>query len=284
MKYCGTIFFLLLLSLQLNAQLLELKNNWFDLKGFFVAKEVENKQIKSIDISRRTKSDGRRFKNVLPFLSYQFFDNGLIRSSQQYTPVSNGIDTATFFFYYDRNELLYKRIEKQGPFKFDYYFFNEEGLVAKEIKIDGNSPNYDTSYIRFYKHEKALQKLTSTAYNSARKPFMQWSNKYDSHNRLIRQKQSYTRSSNYRESTYTYQLEWLLKKEERSYIGEERIKTWSYTYKQGKLDMVTLKWGATTTNKYGVSYLKNGLVDVIVERNMVEKTITVYQFSYTYFD
>lgn len=282
MRYYFSIICLMIFT-NLNAQLLDLKNEWFSLNGFFLQKEVQSNNIQHIEVLKQHKKDGQAFKKERPFLSYSFFDNGLLRSSQRLVPLSRKYDTASFYFYYDKAEILFKRIEKQGPFKFDYYFINKDNQVIKEVKIDGNSPTYDTSYIRFYEHNHLQDRLESTIYNSANKAFMNLLKRFDHNKRVIYERQSYTRTSNYTEISYTYQLEWLLTKEVKTYLGKVKQKEWTYTYKQGKLDLVTLKKDNKLTNKYGVSYLKNGLVDVVIERDLIEKTITVYRFRYSYF-
>lgn len=277
-------FLLLLFSLPFccEAQLIDLGKEWFSESGFFNTEEIKKQKVKQIIITKSEKKDGAFFKKEKAFINYYFYDNGLLKESLKFIPQTRRVDTSVFTFYYNNSGLPFKRIEKQGPFLFFYYLVYKNKDLLKEIKIDGNSSKSDTAYIRYYKNERKGNSLQTTVLNSIKRPFKTITKKTDLFNHIIYSKIEFFRSANFSETVYSYQLNQLNSKEHRSYFGYNKSVKWKYDYKNGIVDFVRVTENDEEIIRYGFTYDGENRVAAIVERNVKEKSISVYKFSYRY--
>ena len=281
MKYVS-LFLLLIISLQVKSQIFDLSRNLFSEEGFFYPDEIRKQKIKSILISKSEKKDGEFFEKEIPELSYTFYDNGFLKEALKFTAHAKRIDTSRFSYYYNSNSNIFKRVEQQGPFLFYYYYMYADNMIEKEIKIDGRSPVSDTAYIRLYENSFENNKLTTTVLNSIQKPFKIIITRKDLFDQVTLQRTEYTRTANFSETIYNYQLNQLNSKKHQSYFGKVKDVEWTYQYKNGMIDLITVTENGTPTFKYGFTYDKDKKVKAIVERNRVEKTVSIYKFTYKY--
>ena len=282
MKFLFSIFFIFSIF-PAYCQILNLEKDWFTHDAFFNEVEVKAKKIKSISILKQYKLDGKAFEIEEKVASYHFYNNGLTKQTTRFQNSKYGVDSTNFYFYYNSNETLFKRIEKEGPFHFIFYFTYNSGNLEKEVKIDGNSPNLDTAYLRLFENKIETQVTTTTHFNSIKKPFKTSLIERDLFNQTIRAETKFKRSSNFSKTLYIYELRQLNHKKKESYFGTKYSKLdYRYSYKKGFLDLIKVIKNEKTLFKYGLLYLPNGLIDAVVERNLNEKSITIYKFNYEF--
>lgn len=276
--------FLLFLFQFASSQIIDLKKELFYEEGFFIAEEIANKKIMRISITGSDKRDGRFFREERPIYIYDFFENGKVASSKKMIPLSNRTDTVQFSFFYNGKGNLYKRTEEQGPFKFNYYFSHQENKIDKEIKIDANSPNFDTAYLRNYSYEEEANRLIASVLNSAGKAFKIQTTEWDFDNRLISDELRYTKTSNYEKTKYKYHLDFLTHKSEKSFFGKEKERQFSFKYKGYLIDLIELSEDGVLTEKFGFVYGNDKLPSAVVERNVLNKSVSIYRFTYEFYD
>lgn len=268
-----------------NAQLLDLTSNWFGEEGFFVEKTLQDHNIKSITIEKSSKLDGKYFSSEQDALKYTFNTSGQLVQSLKFIPLADRTDSSVFTFFYNKTQKVFKREEKEGPFSFTYYFVYKDDKLQKEVKINNYSPNLDTSYIRFYAHEELDGNTEKVTYfNSIRRPYQYREDQFDLFGQLIHQKTSLVRSQNFSEKEFTYQVNQLIKKRSFTNVGKQQVNIWEYSYEKGILDFIKHFQDDALIEKIGFTYRQDGLVSAIVTRDMERKSVTIYKFSYTFFD
>lgn len=282
MRHCLFLFLFLLAQLS-SAQLIDFNQPLFKVEGFFNSNEVKKNKIRFIKITKSNKKDGKAFQREVLLLNYNFSKKGVLVGTEKYIRLSHKTDTAKIQFFYDRNLRLYKRIERQGPFRFDFHFQYKDELIYKEIKVDGNSESNDTAYLRFFDHNQVENKLTTTISNAIHKAFQIREVEKDNKGRITKQEIRFTRNSNSYTTLYGYDQDRLLQKREISHLGKNSENTWTFSYKGNKVDGIQLGDGEQALKKYALLY-ENGLPSAIIERNSLQKEVVLYKFQYIFYD
>jgi len=279
-------FSLILISVgvNLNAQIFDFTTEWFHSESFFVETEVEKRNIKSIHISKSEKLDGQVFKDENALISYHFLTNGKVQKVEKYLHHFNRIDTSNFIFYYSKSNILYKKVEQEGPFEFSYFYVYEDDLLSKELKANTQAERLDTSYQRYYIYKNSENEQLITHLNSVHKPFKIEKVKRDLFNQLISHKTDFVRNSNFLYTEYDYQLQQLNTKKVESYIGTQmNSEKWEYHYKNGFVDLINQYSEEVLTFKFAFLYSSTLLPKTIIERDVEKKSVSIYKLTYEYF-
>lgn len=277
---------LILLSLSAYSQLLNPSKEWFTQENFFSVEEISKQKIKKIIVYKQSKKDGKIFKDEYACAEYIFNENGFLKQAFKYTPGTVKDDTSIYSFYYNNSNQVYKRSEKQGPFNFIYYQMYKDKKPIKEVKIDGNSENLDTAYIHHLDY-KFLQadKYEVNYFNSVNKPFKSIKVEKDLFDQVILHETNYERNANFTRIKYDYNLNQLNSKLIESSYGRTLTSTdWQFKYKNGFIDLVEKSVNEKLKLKYGILYKESHLIDAVVERNIANKSVTIYKLQYEFYN
>ena len=254
---------------------------WFVLEDFFEQKKIKSNQIKGIIIYKSDKKDNEAFKRERKFVQYSFSEKGRLSESQKFVPMSRRIDTSIFEFKYEGDKLL-SRTENQGRFHFKYAYLWLNDSAFKETKIDENT--LDTNYVHRVEiqHQTDL-KIKYTYYNSIGRPMkFEWVT-FNSFNKIILQKESYSRSLSFVEDSFNYKATQLISKSKWNTVGRQKKTNWQFTYKNGYLDFIEQSEDNLLVSKFAILYNDKRLIKSIVKRDMREKTISIYKVEYEYY-
>lgn len=264
----------------LQSQILDPSKEWFEMESFFNPEVIKSKGISAIHISIQEKKDGGLIKKANQFLHYEFNADFLLKKSYKSIPLKGGHDTSWTTFHYNKQNRLIKKSEKNGPFHFTYLYEYENGLAAKEVKINENAENKDTVYERLLKSEKHDSTLIIESLNEHGKAYKTLKITYNQNGKVVKERINYSRAQNYTEVVYTYENNRLIQSKKTSYFHKTKEQKKAFKYNKDKIEFVLFYKNGVLIKKLGFTYQPNGLVAAVVERNYEEKSIRIFQFLY----
>lgn len=273
------LFSLLLIStLNVCGQFFSFQQEWFENESFFKDSTIRKNNIAAIHIWLSEKDDGQAFKTERDFLHYEFNQSGKLSASYKSVALRKKIDTATFIYSYNKEGKLSKRSERQGLFHFNYYYFYTGDMLFKEVKINAINSAIDTTYLHYFEYDSTNNVKRITTLNALKKPFLYLTKEFDKKDHLIKETKSYRRNQGYNETNYSYEDGQLIKVK-KSYGSNSQHEIIISRDKE-KLDLISFFQDEKLIKKYAFTYHLNGLPKAIIERNLVEKKITIYRLEY----
>jgi hypothetical protein len=109
---------------------------------------------------------------------------------------------------------------------------------------------------------------------------MYWSTELDEKNRLIRKRNYFHRNQNFTELIYSYEDEKISEKEKIEFFVEKNVFLNKYDYIGGKLETISHLNNDEVLEKYSITYDKNHLPSAIIQREVEEKSISIFRISY----
>lgn len=273
-------FFFLCLNSQ--AQLLLASEKWFGLKNYFNYQEIKDLNIEAIHIKIEDKKDGEIIRHKGNFLHYEFNSYGQLSESLKSIELANKKDTSTHSYFYDAKGLVYKTIEKYGPFSFQYFYsYNNSGLF-KEIKIDASKSTKDTIHIRYFQNEVMDKTKLTYTLNSKKKAFKTLEMSYDSEGLLKTEKTSFSRGRNYLLKEFYYQNKKLSLVKTESYYVSKKQELMKVFYNLSLYKEINFFKEGNLSLKRVFTYRDDGLIKAVIERNYHDKSIRIYHFMYRF--
>jgi len=263
-----------------NGQAFDLEKEWLGEEGFFRQEFIKRNAIREIQISKSVKKDLEYFQDEQPYLKFIYNKSGQLEKSHKFIQMSNGVDTAIIEYSYNSANQVYKKRERQGSFVFDYFYFFEDGKMNKELKINAASESRDTSYIRRYSYSDEENKIIQTVYNSNGSPFMYWSTELDNKGKTLQTRNYFQRNQNFTEYNYAYNQDKIAKKEVIEYFRERNVLSNLYTYNNSELESILMTYNENLIEKFSFTYDKFQFPTAIIQREVEEKSISIYRLSY----
>ena len=254
---------------------------WFTLEDFFDLQLIQNKSVKSITVYKSDKKDDEVFSAETKFTAYFFSTKGELEESRKFVSLSGRIDTSVYEYKYNRSKLI-SRTEIQGPFSFRYHYSWINDSSFQEIKIDNRT--LDTNYVHRVevRKEEGLKKKY-TYYNSVGRPMKtQWVTT-NLLGKVIAKKESYARSASFVVDSFTCEVNQLIHRSKQNTIGVNKKTTWEFTYQEDYLDFIKEMKDGKVIRKFAILYNDLQLIKSIIQRDVSEKTISVYKVEYEYY-
>lgn len=281
----GTILLILLgLSILSNAQSICLDQPWMDHANFFDTKDISALQIRSIEIYKNVKRDGKTMGKPQKKWRYLFNQDGLLIRSTKYFEYKSKVDSNSHVFSYNENKLIKKRDELLGRFHFRYLYSYDKYDKQSLIKLDMNQSPPDTNYVRYFEQLKNNNYVLELTKNEIGLAFKKERRNYDMDGRLLKERISFVRNTQFAEQSFIYSNDLLneVRKKSSSLNGVELKKI--VEYKNGKIDLVKVYRDNELTAKYAYLFDDSGLLENIIERDLEKLTITVYDLEFTFFN
>jgi len=273
------IFCLLFLSSE--AQFLNPTTDWFEAASFFNVKTLTNKNISDVHVMIRNKNDGEVIIDRGTFLHYEFGTNGNLKRFLKSIKLAQSTDTAIVEFYYNYENQIVKRSEKQGAFHYTFIYKYLNQLPTLAIKIDENSSSKDTLYKRTLKGEKQSNRLIIETLNEKGVPYKVKEIRYQK-DTLITERTTYLRNQNYSEKRFDYEEGKLKSYTSSSFFHKKQSSVWEYEYENEVLISAMLYEDGVKAKKRAFTFRDDGLIDAVIERNYLEKSIRIYNFLYRF--
>jgi len=266
------------------AQSIRFEVPWMDYENFFEPKDIELKSIASITFFQKVKKDGKPMGRKRKVLKYIFNKNGFLTQSIKYASNMQRLDSN--FFQYDYNEMnqLIRKDEHMGNFHFSYRFTYMNGKKNKMVKIDMRQNPQDTTLIRYYEHLNAPDYDLEVVKNELEIAFQKNRKIFDEKGRLIKQRNSYLRNAQFNEQRFIYEGKLLLQIDFNSSYTTYKSQKWLFSYKQNELDLIRCFRMDKLHLKYALLYNENGFLENIIERSVIDHTVTVFDLEISQFN
>lgn len=263
-------------------QILNAEKEWFKVEGFFIDSIVKQHQIKSIEFKIFNKKDGDYIKSSTEKLYFTFNRQGQQLYGKHILKSVYKNDTIEVLYQYNHKNLCISKIDEFGFFRFKYdYSYDNDNKKIKEIKLDALDKKYDTLYIRYYKHYNATHKRHILTFNSSNKAFLKESFVWEKN--VLTHSLNYLMNRNFNETKYFYLNGVLVQKEYLSSFKKNKVIRVEFKYKQGKLDEISSFENGDLYQKRGIIYNEKTLPKNIIEREYRNKSVRIYEISYTYY-
>ncbi|MBD99356.1 MAG: hypothetical protein CMO34_05895 [Verrucomicrobia bacterium] len=280
-------FLSLLLSavvLTSTAQSISYEVPWLDYDNFFETKDIKQKSIESITFFKNIKKDGKPLGKRQKVLKYLFNKDGLLTKSIKYSSNKQKIDSNFYQFEYNEMNELIRRDEHFGIFHFCYQYHFENGLRKKMVKIDMRQNPPDTTLIRHFEYLTAHDYQLEVIKNELGIAFQKNRVLFDEKKRIIKKRTSYMRNAQFKEQLFYHEKELLQRIDfNSSYTNENRVR-WLLSYKQNELDLIRCFSEGILNRKYALIYDESQFLEHIIERNVLNHTVTVYDLEIRLFN
>lgn len=269
----------LLFAFSSNAQLLIPEETWFDMNGFFKEEQIKLHRIWHIQVETQDKNDGEYIRKSFDKIDYFFNKKGQLEYSSKILKYSSTLDSMHLYLYYNEDNQLSKKREKQGYFDFSFLYEYQGGQLQNEIKLDTKNNRNDTLYQRSFKYELKGDREIQYCYNEAGKEFMRIE--------LLKQENRkekrfiYTRTGLYRSIQWHYDDGRLTQKITTSFGSQKEEEVWHYYYKNQLLEEL-FQFDEEGNKKIRMAILRDekGLPVNLIERNYPLKRVRIYNLSY----
>jgi len=262
------------------AQFFTFQNDWFTYSSFFYEEDLMSNQIRSIDIWKSKKKDGKKFGREKRILNYQFDPKGRLTLARKYNYSSNNVSSSDHLYQYDEAGKLFQKDEISKLFHFTFLNLNVSQKLHKRIKINQKTNPSDTAYIRIVETNNTPNSYEQIIKNENGVAFKKILEEYDSKGRLTNRRVSYVRNRNYTELTLMYNNDLLTDRISSNYFSKKNTVHWQIEYQDELPYLIKVYENDEFIKKYAFVYSEKNLPESIIERNFEDKNVSVYRLEY----
>ncbi len=299
MKKTISILLILLATINLNSQILELNKPLFSDLPFFNNQFIKNNNIKSITGSISSKKVRDIIRSTGTDYHYQFDKNGKL-TNQLSSHFSDGLkDTTTIFYTYNtKGQIITKRKnDSYGYCSYHYNYDQANNITTQTYCRDENKFNSKNQFelkkeYIIVKDSFSYQKINAEQtkkifYNSYGKKFKEQINYYDKLGYLTEEYTKFIIGNNKKKLTYEYNENGqLFKKYLYTNISQGKKTTEIYSYDEigNVLDIKYYNDNIHNSTKQFLYDNKTMLLTAMIIQDIETELVRIIKYRYTFFD